>query len=164
MIRRRLGKGVMGFKTSENEISEEKQTKNEILKLSEPEDLLGFGLIPEFVGRLPIISSLEELSTEQLVKILTEPKNAMVKQYQKLIALEGAELSLTKDALEALAELAVKRGTGARALRSIFEKLMLDIMYQLPSNKDIKKITINQAVVEGKKGPVVRKKTKKDAA
>ena len=164
MIRRRLGKGVMGFKTSENEINEEKQTKNEILKLSEPEDLLGFGLIPEFVGRLPIISSLEELSTEQLVKILTEPKNAMVKQYQKLIALEGAELSLTKDALEALAELAVKRGTGARALRSIFEKLMLDIMYELPSNKDIKKITINQAVVEGKKGPVVRKKTKKDAA
>ena len=112
MIRRRLGKGVMGFKTSEIEINEEKQSKNEILKLSEPADLLGFGLIPEFVGRLPIISSLEELSTEQLVKILTEPKNAMVKQYQKLIALEGAELSLSRDALEALAELAVKRCTG----------------------------------------------------
>ena len=164
MIRRRLGKGVMGFKTTEDKVNEEEKSKTEILKLSEPEDLLGFGLIPEFVGRLPIISSLQELSSAQLVKILTEPKNAMVKQYQKLIALEGAELNLTKDALEALAELAVKRGTGARALRSIFEKLMLDIMYELPSNKDIKKITINRAVVEGKKGPVIRKKAKKDAA
>ena len=122
MIRRRLGKGVMGFKTTEDKVNEEEKSKNEILKLSEPEDLLGFGLIPEFVGRLPIISSLQELSSAQLVKILTEPKNAMVKQYQKLIALEGAELNLTKDALEALAELAVKRGTGARALRSIFLK------------------------------------------
>ena len=88
----------------------------------------------------------------------------MLKQYQKLIALEGAELSLTKDALEGLAQEAVKRGTGARALRSIFEKLMLDIMYELPSNKDIKKISINRSVVDGKKGPVLRKKAKKDAA
>ena len=88
----------------------------------------------------------------------------MLKQYQKLIALEGAELSLTKDALLGLAKEAVKRGTGARALRSIFEKLMLDIMYELPSNKDIKKISINRAVVDGKKGPVLRKKAKKDAA
>ena len=88
----------------------------------------------------------------------------MLKQYQKLIALEGAELNLTKDALQGLAQEAVKRGTGARALRSIFEKLMLDIMYELPSNKDIKKISINRSVVEGKKSPVLRKKAKKDAA
>ena len=89
--------------------------------------------------------------------ILTEPKNAMVKQYQKLVALEGADLHLTKDALTAIAAQAVKRGTGARALRSIFEKMMLDIMYELPGRKDVSKITINRAVVEGKKTPVLRK-------
>ncbi len=164
VIKRRLGKGIMGFKSDDQSAEKLEKNKSETLRLAEPEDLLGFGLIPEFIGRLPIISTLDELSEEQLIKILTEPKNAMLKQYQKLIALEGAELSLTKDALQGLAKEAVKRGTGARALRSIFEKLMLDIMYELPSNKDIKKISINRAVVDGKKGPVLRKKAKKDAA
>ncbi len=164
VIKRRLGKGIMGFKSDDQSAEKLEKNKSETLRLAEPEDLLGFGLIPEFIGRLPIISTLDELSEEQLIKILTEPKNAMLKQYQKLIALEGAELSLTKDALQGLAKEAVKRGTGARALRSIFEKLMLDIMYELPSNKDIKKISINRAVVGGKKGPVLRKKAKKDAA
>ncbi|MFL2479875.1 MAG: ATP-dependent Clp protease ATP-binding subunit ClpX [Verrucomicrobiales bacterium] len=164
VIKRRLGKGIMGFKSGEKSSDKLEKNKSETLRLAEPEDLLGFGLIPEFIGRLPIISTLDELSEEQLIRILTEPKNAMLKQYQKLIALEGAELSLTKDALEGLAQEAVKRGTGARALRSIFEKLMLDIMYELPSNKDIKKISINRSVVDGKKGPVLRKKAKKDAA
>lgn len=164
VIKRRLGKGVMGFKSDNQSAEKLEKNKSETLRMAEPEDLLGFGLIPEFIGRLPIISTLDELSEEQLIRILTEPKNAMLKQYQKLIALEGAELSLTKDALQGLAQEAVKRGTGARALRSIFEKLMLDIMYELPSNKDIKKISINRAVVDGKKGPVLRKKAKKDAA
>ena len=164
VIKRRLGKGIMGFKSDDQSAEKLEKNKSETLRLAEPEDLLGFGLIPEFIGRLPIISTLDELSEEQLIRILTEPKNAMLKQYQKLIALEGAELSLTKDALQGLAQEAVKRGTGARALRSIFEKLMLDIMYELPSNKDIKKISINRAVVDGKKGPVLRKKAKKDAA
>ena len=164
VIQRRLGKGVMGFKSKNPPSDKLEQSKSETLKLAEPEDLLGFGLIPEFIGRLPIISTLDELSKEQLIRILTEPKNAMLKQYQKLIALEGTELSLTKDALHGLAQEAVKRGTGARALRSIFEKLMLDIMYELPSNKDIKKITINRSVVEGAKKPILRKKAKKDAA
>ena len=164
VIQRRLGKGVMGFKSKNPSSDKLEQSKSETLKLTEPEDLLGFGLIPEFIGRLPIISTLDELSKEQLIRILTEPKNAMLKQYQKLIALEGTELSLTKDALHGLAQEAVKRGTGARALRSIFEKLMLDIMYELPSNKDIKKITINRSVVEGAKKPILRKKAKKDAA
>ena len=164
VIKIRLGKGIMGFKSGEKSSDKLEKNKSETLRLAEPEDLLGFGLIPEFIGRLPIISTLDELSEEQLIRILTEPKNAMLKQYQKLIALEGAELSLTKDALEGLAQEAVKRGTGARALRSIFEKLMLDIMYELPSNKDIKKISINRSVVDGKKGPVLRKKAKKDAA
>jgi ATP-dependent Clp protease ATP-binding subunit ClpX len=164
VIKKRLGKGIMGFKSNEQSSDKLEKNKSETLRLAEPEDLLGFGLIPEFIGRLPIISTLDELSEEQLIRILTEPKNAMLKQYQKLIALEGAELSLTKDALQGLAQEAVKRGTGARALRSIFEKLMLDIMYELPSNKDIKKISINRSVVDGKKSPVLRKKAKKDAA
>ena len=164
VIKKRLGKGIMGFKSDEQSSDKLEKNKSETLRLAEPEDLLGFGLIPEFIGRLPIISTLDELSEEQLIRILTEPKNAMLKQYQKLIALEGAELSLTKDALQGLAQEAVKRGTGARALRSIFEKLMLDIMYELPSNKDIKKISINRSVVDGKKSPVLRKKAKKDAA
>ncbi|MBT7982533.1 MAG: ATP-dependent Clp protease ATP-binding subunit ClpX [Akkermansiaceae bacterium] len=164
VIKKRLGKGIMGFKSNEQSSDKLEKNKSETLRLAEPEDLLGFGLIPEFIGRLPIISTLDELSEEQLIRILTEPKNAMLKQYQKLVALEGAELSLTKDALQGLAQEAVKRGTGARALRSIFEKLMLDIMYELPSNKDIKKISINRSVVDGKKSPVLRKKANKDAA
>ncbi len=164
VIKKRLGKGIMGFKSNEQSSDKLEKNKSETLRLAEPEDLLGFGLIPEFIGRLPIISTLDELSEEQLIRILTEPKNAMLKQYQKLIALEGAELSLTKDALQGLAQEAVKRGTGARALRSIFEKLKLDLMYELPSNKDIKKISINRSVVDGKKSPVLRKKAKKDAA
>ena len=164
VIKRRLGKGIMGFKSDDQFSDKLEKNKSETLRLAEPEDLLGFGLIPEFIGRLPIISTLDELSEEQLIRILTEPKNAMLKQYQKLIALEGAELNLTKDALQGLAQEAVKRGTGARALRSIFEKLMLDIMYELPSNKDIKKISINRSVVDGKKSPVLRKKANKDAA
>ena len=129
------------------------------------EDLLGFGLIPEFIGRLPVVSTLTELTTDELVRILSEPKNAMVKQYSKLIAMEGVQLSITKDALHALAEEAVKRGTGARALRSIFERLMLDVMYDLPSREDVTRVTINRAVVEGKKPPAMRKaRQDKDAA
>ncbi|MED5586871.1 MAG: ATP-dependent Clp protease ATP-binding subunit ClpX [Verrucomicrobiota bacterium] len=164
IIQRRLGKGVMGFGSEENKTYNPEMRRGEILKSVEPEDLLGFGLIPEFIGRLPIFSTLEELTEEQLVHILTKPKNAMVKQYQKLVALEGAELSISKDALFALAKQAVKRGTGARALRSILEKLMLDLMYELPGNKDIEKITINRAVVEGNKPPSIRKDSGKDAA
>ena len=164
IIQRRLGKGVMGFAGEENKTYNPEMPRGEILKSVEPEDLLGFGLIPEFIGRLPIFSTLEELTEEQLVHILTKPKNAMVKQYQKLVALEGAELNISKDALFALANQAVKRGTGARALRSILEKLMLDLMYDLPGNKDIEKITINRAVVEGKKPPSIRKSSSKDAA
>ncbi len=164
-VSRRLGKGVMGFGAEEKRRSGEDESspprRGDLLRKVEPEDLLGFGLIPEFIGRLPVISNLEELTVEQLVHILTEPKNALVKQYQKLVALEGAELHLTKDALHAIAEQAVKRGTGARALRSIFEKIMLEVMYDLPGRKDVGRVTINRAVVEGKKPPVLRKRTGK---
>ena len=169
IIKRRKGAKVLGFGDSASNSVETDGSGEEKVNLQEvePEDLLSFGLIPEFIGRLPVISSLSALTEDDLVRILTEPKNAMVKQYSKLLALEGVELNITKDALQALAEEAVKRGTGARALRSIFEKLMLDIMYDLPSRKDVAKVTINRAVVEGKKAPTLKKKAPgkdKDAA
>ena len=166
IIKRRKGSKTLGFGGATAAKDSAAESKVDVQAV-EPEDLLSFGLIPEFIGRLPVISSLSELTVDDLVKILTEPKNAMVKQYSKLLALEGVELNITRDALQALAEEAVKRGTGARALRSLFEKLMLDIMYDLPSRRDVAKVTINRAVVEGKKAPTLKKKSSgkdKDAA
>ena len=159
-VKNRLGKRTLGFKQEEDV----ELTESDLLNKVEPQDLLHFGLIPEFVGRLPVISSLRKLTEEELVQILTEPKNAMVKQYQKLLGMNGVKLKITKDGLTALADEAVKRGTGARALRSIFEKLMLDIMYDIPSRDDIESVTINRQVVEGKKSPTIRKKSSIDAA
>ena len=138
--------------------------RSEILKMVEPEDLIAFGLIPEFIGRLPVVASLDELSEDQLVQVLTEPKNAMVKQYTKLIGMDGVLLNMTKDALRALAAEAIRKGTGARALRSMIERIMLDVMFDCPSRDDIAEVTINRAVVEGKKSPLLRRKQEKDAA
>ncbi|MGJ8698028.1 MAG: ATP-dependent Clp protease ATP-binding subunit ClpX [Verrucomicrobiaceae bacterium] len=163
IVRRRLGKRVLGFKAGNTE-AEEERDEYTLLKKVVPEDLLHFGLIPEFVGRLPVISSLRKLSEDELVQILTEPKNALLKQYQKQLAMNKVKLKLTKDGLTALAEEAVKRGTGARALRSIFEGIMLDIMYEIPSRDDIGSVTINRAVVEGTKSPVLKKRKQEDAA
>ena len=129
-----------------------------------PEDLIRFGMIPEFIGRLPVLSALDALTEEEMVEILTDTKNAMIKQYTKLFAMEGVRLSVTKDALKALAAQAVTKGTGARALRSMLERIMLEIMYDVPSREDIAEVTINRAVVEGKKLPLIRKKQDKDAA
>ena len=138
--------------------------QSEILRHCEPEDLLRFGMIPEFVGRLPVVTALDPLTEDELVSILTEPKNALTKQYAKLLSMEGVSLNITKDALRAFAEQAVKRGTGARALRSLFERIMRDVMYDVPSREDIAEVTINRAVVEGKKPPLIRRKQDKDAA
>ena len=121
-------------------------------------------MIPEFIGRLPVVTALTALTEEELVSILTDTKNAMVKQFVKLLAMEGVGLNLTKDALKALAAQAVTKGTGARALRSMLERIMLDLMYELPSREDVAEVTINRAVVEGKKAPLIRKKQDKDAA
>lgn len=161
VIARRLGKNVLGFNSPGSKIDPEESRD---LKEVEQEDLLGFGLIPEFIGRLPVICTLSKLTEAELLRILTEPKNALVKQYSKLVAMEGAKLGLTKDGLQALAAEAVRRGTGARALRSIFEKLMLDVMYELPSRDDVDTVRINRAVVEGKRPATFRKKANKDAA
>jgi len=162
IIQRRRGGRSMGFHKQE-QLSED-FLKREALKCVEPEDLLGFGLIPEFIGRLPVVASLDELTEDHLVTILTEPKNAMVKQYTKLLGMDGVGLNLTKDALRALSAEAVKKGTGARALRSMLERIMLDIMYDAPEREDIAEITVNRAVVEGKRSPIIRKKQEKNAA
>jgi ATP-dependent Clp protease ATP-binding subunit ClpX len=138
--------------------------RNEILQYAEPEDLLNFGFIPEFVGRLPVVTTLAELTGEELVAILTEPKNALTKQYAKLMAMEGAELEFTPDALHELATQALKKGTGARALRGLIEKLMLDLMYEAPDNGSISHVKITRPVVLGESKPIVRRKQDQAAA
>ena len=164
IIGRRVGKQVLGFQQAERDHVPDLEDARDMSKAT-PEDLLGFGLIPEFIGRLPILSSLEKLNRDQLVRILTEPKNAMIKQYHKLLAMDGVELNITPDGLEAMADEAIQRGTGARALRSIFEKLMLEVMFEAPSRDDVASITLNRAAVEGKTPPILGlREVKKDAA
>ena len=121
----------------------------------QPEDLIKFGMIPEFVGRVPIVSTLTELDEEALIAILTEPKNALVKQYQALLKLEGVDLSFSKDALKAIAEEAMKRKSGARGLRSIMENVMLDIMYEIPDMEGVKECIISQDVIMNGKAPMI---------
>ncbi len=163
MIRRRLGNKIMGFGTeTKSTLPYENQESD--LHFVEPEDLLTFGLIPEFIGRLPVISVLSPLTEDELVHILIDTKNAMVKQYQKLFAMEDVHLEITRDALRALAQEALKRGTGARALRALLEKMMLDLMYEIPSREDIASVVINRSVVEGKRSPMIRRKQEKDVA
>src|ERR1700752_549754 len=162
LINRRLGNRVLGFHSPQNTSSE--LHLRDTLRYTEPEDLLSFGMIPEFIGRLPIVTALDSLTEEELILILTDTRNAMVKQYTKLLAMEGVNLVVTKDALRALASQAATKGTGARALRSMFEKIMLDVMYDVPSREDIADVVINRAVVEGKRAPLIRRKQDKDAA
>jgi ATP-dependent Clp protease ATP-binding subunit ClpX len=162
IIQKRIGQKVMGFASPTLEV--EDAMRREAIRHAEPEDLLAFGMIPEFIGRLPVLSSLDALTEDEMVQILTETKNAMVKQYTKLFSMEGVKLTVTKDALRGLAAQAVTKGTGARALRSMLERIMLDIMYDVPSREDIAEVTINRAVVDGKKLPLIRKKQDKDAA
>jgi ATP-dependent Clp protease ATP-binding subunit ClpX len=162
IISRRLGNKVLGFHSAQVRAAEDRA--QETLKNTEPEDLLSFGMIPEFIGRLPIVAALDALTEEELMLILTETRNAMVKQYTKLLAMEGVTLVVTRDALRALAQQAVTKGTGARALRSMFEKIMLDVMYDVPSREDIADVVVNRAVVEGKRAPLIRRKQDKDAA
>jgi ATP-dependent Clp protease ATP-binding subunit ClpX len=162
IVQRRLGGTTMGFHT--RDARDPDTVAREAIHSVEPEDLLSFGLIPEFIGRLPVVSTLDALSEDELLMILTDPKNAMVKQYAKLMAMDGVGLTFTKDALRALAIEAVRKGTGARALRALLERIMLDVMFDSPGRDDIAEITINRAVVEGKRTPLVRKRQDKDAA
>jgi ATP-dependent Clp protease ATP-binding subunit ClpX len=147
IIRKRLGRRQIGF-GSETSESESARDRAELLMRVQPEDLVEFGMIPEFVGRLPVCATLEPLDVETLVSILTEPKNALVKQYQKFFRMEGAEVEFTPSALEMIAARALKRDTGARALRAVCEEIMLDLMYRLPDQQQGGKYVITDAVVE----------------
>tara|TARA_Y100000588_G_scaffold1662_1_gene2445 strand:- start:30356 stop:31627 length:1272 start_codon:yes stop_codon:yes gene_type:complete len=164
VIQKRLGSHVLGFGAVEQTHREGVLEKNEILNRVEPEDFLSFGFIPEFIGRLPMVTVLDELTEEQLVSILTETKSALTKQFQKLMALEGVELEFTKDALQELSRQAISKGTGARALRGLLEKVMLDWMYDIPGTDEIESIKITRPAVTGKGRPVIRRRTKKAAA
>ncbi|OPA80318.1 ATP-dependent protease ATP-binding subunit ClpX [Paenibacillus selenitireducens] len=160
LIKRRIGKKVIGFNSVGDSTKELKP--GEYLSMVLPEDLLKFGLIPEFVGRLPVISTLEPLDESTLVRILSEPKNALVKQYQKLLEFDNVKLEFEQGALEAIAKEAIKRNTGARGLRSIIEGVMLDLMYEVPSRDDITNCVITEKVIQDKIVPeLTTKKSKK---
>jgi ATP-dependent Clp protease ATP-binding subunit ClpX len=164
VIQKRLGRHAMGFNAAHVSHKAAHGLRDEILTHIEPEDLLAAGFIPEFVGRLPIITTLAELTEDQMVSILTEPKNALTKQFSKLMAMEGVELEFTPDAQRELAAQALKKGTGARALRGLIEKLMLDVMFDAPDNGDIAHIKITRAVVRGESEPIVSRKQDAEAA
>ncbi|GEB31717.1 MULTISPECIES: ATP-dependent protease ATP-binding subunit ClpX [Brevibacillus] len=153
IIKRRLGKKVIGFGADFGDGVKGDLKAGEYLKYILPEDLLKFGLIPEFVGRLPVLATLEPLDEETLVRILTEPKNSLVKQYQKLLSLDGVELEFDAGALLQIAKEAIKRNTGARGLRAIIEQIMLDMMYELPSREDVTKCVITEETVRDKVKP-----------
>ena len=154
VIRDRSEKGGIGF-SAEVKSKQDKKSVSEILHSVEPEDLVKYGLIPEFVGRLPVVATLEELDEEALVQILTEPKNALSKQYAKLFEMEGVELELRPDALFSVARKAMERKTGARGLRSILESVLLDIMYELPSLENVTKVVIDEGVISGESEPLL---------
>ncbi len=155
IVEQRLGSNKsIGFRTNEPE-AEEKVNKESILTKLIPDDLLKYGLIPEFVGRLPVAVSLDSLDKEALIRILTEPKNAIIKQYQKTLQLDRVELVFTTDALDAVAEEALKQRTGARGLRTIIEDVLLDIMYEVPSRTDVKKVMINGDVISSHNKPLL---------
>lgn len=161
IVERRRGRKTMGFVGTHEEPAIEAA---KIRQGVEPEDLLSFGLIPEFIGRLPVVCALEALTEQELMRVLTEPKNALIKQYAKLMNMDGVELCITRDAMLAMSKEAVSRGTGARGLRSIFERIMLDVMYDVPSRLDVRGVTINEGVVKGERAPLMRKRIERKAA
>ena len=166
VIKKRLGQRSLGFSVN---AQDHDLTPDEMMRGVAPEDLIRFGMIPEFIGRLPVVSVLDQLRVEDLEKVLLRTKNAMVKQYSKLFAMDGVQLRFTRDAIVAIAKRAIELKTGARALRAILEKIMLEVMYDLPQRDDIVEVVIDQAVVEGRKKPTLKKPgrgaaTSKDAA
>ncbi len=150
IIKRRVGKSAVGFEADVRKLEE----TEDLLKLVTVDDLIEFGMIPEFLGRFPVIATLDPLKEEDLVRILVEPKNAIIKQYQKLLAMDGVELEFTEGALREIAREAIRRKTGARGLRAIVEELMTDVMFEVPSRKDIAKVIIDEEVVKGLKPPI----------
>ncbi len=157
VIKKRMGSRSLGFHINDKD---HELSPDEMMRGVAPEDLIRFGMIPEFIGRLPVISVLDELKVADLEKVLLRTKNAMVKQYSKLFAMDGVQLKFTRDALRAIALRAIELKTGARALRAILEKLMLEVMYDLPQRDDIAEVIIDQAVVEGRKKPTLKKNSR----
>jgi len=153
IIQRRLGSKMMGF--GAKIIQEKELSIGDILSKIQPEDLIQYGMIPEFLGRLPVIATLDELNEQSLIRILREPKNALVKQYQKMFEMEGVNLRFTDTALSAISREAVKRKSGARGLRAIMEDCMIDIMYDLPSIDNVKECVISEDVVMHKEDPIL---------
>ncbi|MFS1663775.1 ATP-dependent Clp protease ATP-binding subunit ClpX [Streptococcus sp. zg-JUN1979] len=151
IVKQRLGEKVIGFGQNNRQLSDDASYMQEIIS----EDIQKFGLIPEFIGRLPVVAALERLTSDDLVRILTEPKNALVKQYQTLLSYDGVELVFDKDALIAIADKAIERKTGARGLRSIIEETMLDVMFEVPSQEGVTKVRITKEAVEGTDKPVL---------
>ena len=154
IIRSRSEKSGIGFSAEIKSVNDRKSV-SEVLHNVEPEDLIKFGLIPEFVGRLPIVATLDELDENALIKILAEPKNALVKQYAKLFDMEGIELEFREDALRSIAKKAMDRKTGARGLRSIMEQVLLDTMYELPSMEEVRKVIVDESVIKGDSDPIL---------
>ena len=152
IIRQRIGKKALGFTAN---IEQQEINEQDIFSQVMPEDMLKFGMIPEFIGRLPVFTSVAQLDKEALIAVLTEPKNALVRQYQKLFDLDGVELEFTPDALEAVAEQAILRGTGARGLRAIMEEVLLTVMYDVPSREDVARVVINREVVAKNVNPTL---------
>lgn len=151
IVKNRMGDKVIGFGAAQNKLSEDESAMQHII----PEDLLKFGLIPEFIGRLPVMAALEKLTVPDLVRILSEPKNALVKQYQKLLSFDDTELEFTQEALEAIAEKAIERNTGARGLRSIIEDVMLDVMFEVPNDENIRKVIVTKESITEDKNPEI---------
>lgn len=156
IINERTGEKILGFDPSGARIKRATQSQSQSMKLVQPEDLIKFGLIPEFVGRLPAIATLEELVEKELISVLTQPKNALLKQYAKLFAMEGVELQMDRNAIHAVARRAITMETGARGLRSILEQLMLDAMFELPQHKNVRALVLDQDTVNGLKKPDFR--------
>jgi ATP-dependent Clp protease ATP-binding subunit ClpX len=166
VIRERSEKGGIGFSAEVNSKDDRKSVGETLLEV-QPSDLIGYGLIPEFIGRLPVVATLAELDRDALINILVEPKNALVKQYQALFEMESVELDLRTDALESVAEKAIERKTGARGLRSILETILLETMYKVPSEKDVIKVVVDGSVIEGENEPLLvyeQKEAKKVAS
>jgi ATP-dependent Clp protease ATP-binding subunit ClpX len=162
IIEKRTGHKTVGF-MSETTTNKDRKI-GEVLSLVEPEDLIKYGLIPEFVGRMPVVAALDELDEKALVKILTEPRNALMKQYQKLLSFDNVRLKFTEGALSAIAKKAIKRKTGARGLRSILEEIMLDVMYEIPSQKGIKECLVTEETVVNKEKPILLYEKKAESA
>ncbi|WP_019775452.1 ATP-dependent Clp protease ATP-binding subunit ClpX [Streptococcus sobrinus] len=152
IVKQRLGEKVIGFGQSNKSLDDDASYMQQIIS----EDIQKFGLIPEFIGRLPVLAALEQLTVDDLVRILTEPKNALVKQYKTLLSYDGVDLEFDQEALEAIAQKAIERKTGARGLRSIIEETMMDIMFEVPSQEDVTSVEVTKAAVEGTDKPILK--------